>query len=190
MDSQQLYERLKPHINKVEEPLDRIVKKAQEKAGILKIGGYQVSIGLYSIRNDKRPTQSGYYYLTMYIYNKDDKDNDKVISCRLDHQIGRIICDSYDGNGSKTFELPYSPQRSLLLRGIKKKTLDMLYYNLEEPTNRGKPYINIEVEASRKLNNLTKENPKISIYDKEFIFNTGEFEFKVSWWYPSVAPKL
>jgi hypothetical protein len=191
MDDQQSDERLKFPISELMGSLNTIVKKAQEKASIPEIGRYHVSMGLYSNRNDNRPTQSRYYYLTIDIYNKYDYE---VISCSLDHLIGRIICNSYDSNYSKLFELPYSSQNSPILKGIKNKTLDILHYNLEEPTNRSKKYINIITEASMNLKNPIQKNPEINIYrstyNNEFRYDDSRFEIEITWWYPPIAPKF
>jgi len=108
---------------------------------------------------------------------------DGVISCSLDYLVDKIKCDSHDG---KSFSLSDPHQSCPFPKNIKKKILDILYYDILYPgelMNIGNRYKNMIAIFSMNSKNQTEENPKISIsrstYDNEFRFGYDEGIFKI-----------
>ena len=199
-------------INELKDLLNKVTKKVEEKAGMPTIKIYDISIGLHR-DGDKNVNKSmgrgynksvyyyritdyfynnnEYYYLTEEFYNKirynylaaDFYSGDEIISCDLDHIIGKIKCNSHNG---KLFRLSDPLQKCTFPEDIKKKILDILYYDilyLGELTNIGNRYKNMITYVSMNLKNRTKEDPKISIYrstyNNEFRFGYDEGIFKI-----------
>jgi hypothetical protein len=203
---------LEDDIEELKDLLNKVTKKIEEKASIPTIKIYDISIGLHrdGDKNVNKPMERGYnksvhyyhitdyfynnneyYYLTEEFYNKirynyltaDFHSGDEVISCDLDHLIGKIKCNSHNG---KLFRLSDPLQKCTFLEGIKKKILDILYYDILYPgelTNIGNQYKNMITYISMNLKNRTKEDPKISIYgstyNNEFRFGYDEGIFKI-----------
>jgi hypothetical protein len=199
-------------IEELKDLLNKVTKKIEEKGSIPTIKIYDISIGLHrdGNKNFNKPMGKGYnksvyyyhitdyfynnneyYYLTEEFYNKirynyliaDFHSGDEVISCDLDYLIGKIKCNSHNG---KLFRLSDPFQKCTFLEDIKKKILDILYYDILYPgelTNIGNRYKNMIAYVSMNLKNRTKEDPKISIYrstyNNEFRFEYDEGIFKI-----------
>jgi len=164
---------LRYRIKKLEDLLNEMVKNAQEKANLPEIKESLTVIDLDCNKHGNEPMQCG-YNITTNIYNKDE-----VIECYSDalYLPSKIRCTKYSDKSS--FELPDS---IYFIQGIKKTIPDI--YNILNPgvlTRMDKQYINIYSVVSMDLNKPIKENPEISKYRNEFIYNNGRSIIKMDW---------
>ena len=202
--------KLRDDIEELEDSLNEMTKTVEKIAHISKIKEFYISMSLRR-REDKNVNKSirkGYnksvhyyritdffnmseYYLTEDFYNKirynyftaNFYSGDDVISCSLDYLIDTIKCDSHDG---KSFRLSDPHQSCPFPEDIKKKTLDILYYDILHPgelMNIGNRYKNMITNVYMNSKNQTEEDPKISIsiskYNNEFRFGYDGGIFKI-----------
>jgi uncharacterized protein YoxC len=204
--------KLRDDIEELKDSLNEMTKEVEKIAHISKIKEFYISMSLHR-REDKNVNRSirkeynksvHYYRITDYFYNNynnnyltedfynkikynylaaDFYSGDGVISCILDHIIGKIKCDSHDG---KSFSLSDPHQSCPFPKNIKKKTLDILYYDILYPgelMNIGNRYENMIAIFSMNSKNQTEEDPKISIsiskYNNEFRFEYDGGIFKI-----------
>jgi hypothetical protein len=181
-------------IEELKDLLNKVSKKVEENASIPKIKIYNISIGLRrnEEKNVNKPMRRGYnksvyYSITDYFYNNNNYlteefynkvrynyltayfySEGEVISCSLDHIIGKIKCNSHNG---KVFRLSDTLQCCPFLEDTKRKILDIIYHNIIYPlelTNIINQYKNIIAHASMNSKNQTKENSEISIYISKY----------------------
>jgi hypothetical protein len=202
--------KLRDDIEELKDSLNEMTKTVEKIAHISKIKEFYISMSLHLEENENvnRSRRRGYnksvhyyhitdffnmseYYLTEDFYNKirynyftaNFYSGDEVISCSLDYLVDKIKCDSHDG---KSFRLSDPHQSCPFPEDIKKKTLDILYYDILYPgglMNIGNRYKNMITNVSMNSKNRTEEDPKISIsrstYNNEFRFEYDEGIFKI-----------
>jgi len=202
--------KLRDDIEELEVSLNEMTKTVEKIAHISKIKEFYISISLHFEENENvnRSRRKEYnksvhyyhitdffnmseYYLTEDFYSKirynyftaNFYSVDEVISCSLDYLVDKIKCDSHDG---KSFSLSDSHQSCPFPENIKKKTLDILYYDILYPgelMNIGNRYKNMITNVSMNSKNQTEEDPKISIsiskYNNEFRFEYDGGIFKI-----------
>ena len=204
--------KLKHDIEELKDSLNEMTKTVEKIAHISKIKEFYISMSLHR-REDKNVNKSigrgynksvHYYRITDYFYNNyynnyptEDFYNkirynyftanfysvDEVISCSLDYLVDKIKCDNHD---YKSFSLSDPHQSCPFPENIKKKTLDILYYDILYPgelMNIGNRYKNMITNVSMNSKNQTEEDPKMSIYiskyNNEFRFGYDEGIFKI-----------
>jgi len=202
--------KLRDDIEELKDSLNEMTKKVEKIAHISNIKKFYISMSLHLEENENvnRSRRRGYnksvhyyhitdffnmseYYLTEDFYSKirynyftaNFYSVDEVISCSLDYLVDKIKCDSYDG---KSFSLSNFLQSCPFPEDIKKKTLDILYYDILYPgelMNIGNRYKNMITNVYMNSKNQTEEDPKISIsiskYNNEFRFEYDGGIFKI-----------
>jgi hypothetical protein len=167
---------LEYHIKELGDLLNEMSKKAQEKANLPEIKVSATVIDLYCNKRSNEPMRCG-YNITTYIHNKD-----KLIGCYSDIQYlpYKIRCTNYSDKSS--FEL-FGPLQSIsFIQGIKNSILDI--YNILNPgvlTHMDNQYMHIRASVLMDLDKPIKENPEISKYSNEFIYNNGRSIIKMNW---------
>ncbi|MCC5447143.1 hypothetical protein [Candidatus Nanobsidianus stetteri] len=198
--------KLRDDIEELKDSLNEMTKEVEKIAHISKIKEFYISMSLHR-REDKNFNGSigkEYYSITDYFYNNYNNNyltedfynkikynyftanfysGDDIISCSLDYLVDKIKCDSHDG---KSFSLSDPHQSCPFPKNIKKKILDILYYDILYPgelMNIGNRYKNMIAIFSMNSKNQTEEDPKISIsrstYDNEFRFEYDGGIFKI-----------
>jgi hypothetical protein len=200
--------KLRDDIEELKDSLNEMTKTVEKIAHISKIKEFYISMSLHR-REDKNFNGSigkEYYSITDYFfYNNYNNNNyltedfyskikynyftsyfysgDGLISCSLNYLVRKIKCDSRDG---KSFSLSDPHQSCPFPENIKKKTLDILYYDILYPgelMNIGNRYKNMITNVSMNSKNQTEEDPKMSIYiskyNNEFRFGYDEGIFKI-----------
>ena len=170
---------IKYHIGQLDDLLNRIAKKVQEKVNLTEIGEYFTTTDLRCNKHDNNSIWCG-YYIKAYLYNKDEN---KVIVCYSDTKNlpYKIKCTNYN---NRSFELSDSKQSISFLEGIKNSILNI--YNKLNPegfTYMDERYIRIITNVSMDLYKPIKENPEIEISkdNNVFRYNNGRSNILMSW---------
>jgi hypothetical protein len=170
--------KVKFHIILLEDLLNEMIKKTQEKASISKIEGSHALIDLNCNTHDE--DSSCEYYITVRLHSK-GKDKDKVIECYSDslHSSYEIECTHYSYKSSFNLSDPI-----FFIEGIKDSILSIYkILNREVLKDMDEKYdgIRIKTVAFMNPNNSTKENPEIEI-GKNFVkSNNSRTIIEISW---------
>jgi hypothetical protein len=166
---------LKYSIKDLEDLLNKIYRKVQEKANLHEIKKSYTFIDLHYDKYVNELLLGGYYHIKTHIYSKDE-----VIECYsyIKYLSSKIRCTNYI---DKSFELS---DTIYFIKGIKEKILDIndILYP-EALKNLSKQFIDIKVDASMYLNRPIKNNSEIEISKDGnlFIYNNGRSKIKIIW---------
>jgi hypothetical protein len=167
-------EQLKCHIQQLEDLLEEMHEKAQEKANLPKIEGSITAINLYSNKNSNEPKWHEYGIGT-YIYGEGI-----VIGCYSNPQYSpyKIKCINFSNIESGLFSLFNSPQSIYFMESIKKTILNIgKILNPEVLTHN--MYIGTTVFMLYPKQPI-KKNPRIIKYDNKFKYYDGRSDIEIT----------
>jgi predicted nucleic acid-binding protein len=165
--------KVKFHIILLEDLLNEMIKKTQEKASISEIEGSRAFIGLNCNTRDDKSIQCK-YDIKIYLYKEDH-----IIKCYSDsqHSSYEIECTHYSYKSS--FNLSDS---NSFIKNTEKLILSI--YNTLEPgvlMLMGKSHINISTVAFMNPNEPIKKNPEISKDGNLLRYNSGKYKIMMAW---------